>query len=68
MNYLDPQNKNEREQATSKDPSQWVEPCTLTHAHGICKTLADILVTLNDERHFTDPEEVFAALEDYSAT
>ena len=41
------------------------DPCTLTHAHGITKTLADVLAALNEERHFTDPEEAFAALKDY---
>lgn len=41
------------------------DPCTLTHAHGITKTLADVLVVLNEEKHFTCPEEAFAALKDY---
>ena len=41
------------------------DPCTLTHAHGITKTLADVLAALNEERHFTGPEEAFAALTNY---
>ena len=41
------------------------DPCTLTHAHGITKTLADVLAALNEEKHFTGLEEAFAALEKY---
>ena len=41
------------------------DPCTLTHAHGITKTLADVLAALNEEKHFTGPKEAFAALGKY---
>ncbi len=37
----------------------------LTHAHGIAKTLADILVELNKEEHFTNPGTAMRALGQY---
>lgn len=37
----------------------------LTHAHGITKTLADILVELNNKEHFTNPDTAMGALGRY---
>lgn len=37
----------------------------LTHAHGITKTLADILIELNKKEHFTNPDTAMEALELY---
>lgn len=37
----------------------------LTHAHGITKTLADILAELNKEQHFTTPEKALESLYGY---
>lgn len=37
----------------------------LTHAHGITKTLADILVELNNKEHFTNPDTAMGALWQY---
>lgn len=37
----------------------------LTHAHGITKTLADILVELNKRQHFTNANDAMEALKQY---